>query len=202
MAKRGRYVNTQPTPDNFVALWNRLHTLGDQLTAALVEQKTHADTLTTLQSSLSATDQKARRALIAAGTLTDTPGAGHEAIGGSGGGSPPPPPPPGGTTICSTQPLSTSLPGWLYTALVGAGQTDNCWTPAMEASLEGTFNANDYTIVTGLACSIRGRIEHQGNHGLWGTCGGHPDAQYVADLVVDIVVTNSDGSVSWGWVPR
>lgn len=203
MAKR--FYRTDPSPDTLRAIWDRLHDLNDQLTSAQGTITKQADTITTLQTNLTATDRDAKRALVQAGrqiTPLTLPAGVFSGGGGPAPGPGPPPPPPGGTTICSVQPLSAALPGWLSGALAGLGITNNCWNPGQELALEGTFNANDFTIVSGLACSVRGRIFHQGNHGLWTTCNGHPDAQYVADLIVDVVVTNSDGSVSWGWVPH
>ena len=193
---KGRYINVEPTALNFKALWQRLHDLDDGITAANLTIQQQQALIASLQSGLTSTSRNATQALISADVgalrkliqeILD-----EQADGGGGGGG----------NFCTTQPLSTALPGWLYAALVAAGQTNNCWTAGMESSLEATFNANDFTIVSGVACSVRGRIFHQGNHGMWTTCNGRPDAQYVADMIVDVVVTNADGSVSWGWVLR
>ena len=104
--------------------------------------------------------------------------------------------------MCAGQPLSAALPGWLSGALIAAGvnPAQNCYDPAALAAIEATVNANDFTIQRDSGCAIRPRIYHQANHALWGTFCGQPDASAVADFHKDLVVTNGDGSVSWGYV--
>lgn len=197
--QRGKFINTEPTADNLRAIWERIHGLDATLTDANALIRAQASTIASLQSTLTATQQTANRAMILASTTTDTPGDGTLPTGSGGG---PPPPPPGGSGVCSSESLSTALPDWLRTALTGAGAVDNCWSAALMAAIEADFNAHDFTIYSGISCHISGRIFHQGNHGLWQNCNGHGNAEYNFDFKVDIVVTNPDGSVSWGWVPR
>ena len=209
MANKKRFYRTDTDPANFRSIWDRLHDLDDQITAANATIRSQASTITSLSSTLTQADRNARNALIAAGatvtaqsTTTGQPGP-SPPPGASPPGSPPGSPgPPAGPGTCSSQPLSASLPAWFSTALVGAGQstTSNCYSAVFLAAIEATCNANDFTLQRDSGCAVRGRLYHQGNHGMWGTFCGQPDASAVADFSVDVVVTQPDGSVSWGWV--
>lgn len=87
--KRGRFYNVDPSPDNFRAIWDRLHDLDAQLTTAQATVAQQAATITGLQGTQTAHQQQIQQALILAGKAVDrasttVPPAGG---GGSGGGS-------------------------------------------------------------------------------------------------------------------
>lgn len=203
MARKGRFIDTQPTPANFIQLWQRLHDLDAAVTASNLTIRQHASTIATVQSGLTVAQRNALQALITAGTLVPTPadgGSGTGPVGNPGGGGG------GGGAVgpgtCSSAPLSAGLPAWFSAALIAAGQsaTSNCYSAVFLAAVEATCNANDFTIQRDSGCAVRPRLYHQGNHGMWGTFCGQPDASAVADYIVNLTITYGDGSIGWGWV--
>jgi hypothetical protein len=210
VAKKGRFISPDPTPANLIALWNKIHDATDGLAAANATIAQQAATIASLQTGLTQAQRNALQALISAGKTTtqqsNTSGqSGGSGGSGGGGGSPPPQPvpPPGGGTAAGT-PLNPALPAWLYNALVAAGQptTSNLLNEALlgDPAVEATCNANDFTVQRNSGCATRARLYHQGNHGLWGTFCGQPDASAVADYFVNVSISYADGSQGWGWV--
>lgn len=211
MAKR--FYNLAPTADNFRSIWDQLHALKQSLDEANATIVRHNETLTTVQSTSNTAQRNALQALIASSGSPKVPVATRIAGSGgnpSGGGpppgppGPPPPVPPPGVGTCAGAPLSLSLPSWFYNALVAAGQstTSNCLNEGLlgNAGVEGACNANDFTVQRDSGCNTRARLYHQGNHGLWRTFCGQPDASQVADYIVNVSISYGDGSQGWGWV--
>lgn len=79
MAKRGRFFDTQATPQNLYAIWDQIHQLGTDLIAAKATITTQASTIADLQSQLTNAQRTAAHALMIAGqpnttvTATGTP---------------------------------------------------------------------------------------------------------------------------------
>ena len=205
MAKR--FYRTDTSPDTLRAIWDRIHDLNDQLVAQDAIIRGQASTITQLQTTATTAARDARNALIESSLVTKVPVAPKSPIPGGGGGGPPPP---GGggqcgdqVGVCAGTPLSGALPSWLSTALIAAGQdpNSNCLNEALlgDAGVEAACNANDFTPQRDSGCSTRARLYHQGNHGLWDTFCGHPDASHVADYFVNLGVTYTDGTCGWGW---
>jgi hypothetical protein len=87
MAKRGRFYDLEPTPQNFRTIWDLLHTLHDGHTTNLdtiARQQALIDSLTT---QLATTGQNAQQALILAGKAASQTSTGVAPAPGGGGGS-------------------------------------------------------------------------------------------------------------------
>ena len=81
----GRFINTEPSPDNIRAIWDAIHGLNDSLTTANDTITKQAATITTLQSDLSTTAKHAQYALMTASQSSTITGS------GTGGGPAQPP---------------------------------------------------------------------------------------------------------------
>lgn len=66
-----RHYDDQPTPQNLRALWDRIHTLTDQLTEAQAMITEQADTIADLQTELTTTTARADEALLSVGRPID-----------------------------------------------------------------------------------------------------------------------------------
>lgn len=93
MAKRGRFIDTSSSESNFLAIWNKLHALDEQLTAAQGTVAEQATTIADLNTQIAAANQSVQQALIAAGKPTSSvasvpPGdSGGDSGGGGGNGT-------------------------------------------------------------------------------------------------------------------
>lgn len=88
-------IDTSAEPGNILNLWNRLHTLDDQITAANTTAQQHADLIAALQATQGQHATQIQQALITAGKATSAStqgnaggpaGGGGDTGGGSGGG--------------------------------------------------------------------------------------------------------------------
>ena len=86
MSPSRRYYNTEATPQNLRALWDRLHDLTDQLTAQQTTITAQAATITSQASQLSTLQKQTAQALITAGKTTSATSTSNS--GGGGGGTP------------------------------------------------------------------------------------------------------------------
>lgn len=93
MAKRGRFINSDASPENILQLWARIHAHDDLITAQADTINTQAQLITTLQASLVAVGKKAQQALITASTPKPTAGVDVNQPTGTGGGTTPSDPP-------------------------------------------------------------------------------------------------------------
>lgn len=80
-----RYYNTDATPDNFRALWDQIHRLGDQLVSAQATLADQDDTISTLRSDLSVARRRADEALLSVGQVIAATPSPVTSPGGSGG---------------------------------------------------------------------------------------------------------------------
>lgn len=93
MAKRGRFINTDASPENILRLWQQIHTHDDLITSQKETIRSQAALISSLQSSMSAVEKKAQQALITAGTPQAVAGVDTNLPSGTGGGTPTPDPP-------------------------------------------------------------------------------------------------------------
>lgn len=82
---RSRYVNLQPTPENFRALWDRVHDLDSLLDEARHTLTTQATTITDLRTHLADAQARAQQALILAGKAVAQTSQGVSPAPGGGG---------------------------------------------------------------------------------------------------------------------
>lgn len=89
---KGGYVNTQPTPDNFVQIWNAINRLGAQLADANALNASLQQTIDQQATTITSLQQQIQQAAIAAGKATaastTTNNTGPGGGGGGGGGTP------------------------------------------------------------------------------------------------------------------
>lgn len=93
--QKGALVNTEPSRENLLALWNRIRELGVQLTDAQATITSQQSLITSLTTQQAATKQAADQALILAGKAASQSAQGVPPApgGGGGGGSDPGNPP-------------------------------------------------------------------------------------------------------------
>lgn len=72
----GRFIRTDAGPANIRAIWDMLHDLKDNLTAARATIATQADTITSLQSQLTEVGRRSSYALMAATATSSVTGSG------------------------------------------------------------------------------------------------------------------------------
>jgi hypothetical protein len=84
---KGRFYNLQPTPDNFRALWDRVHALDDGVTGANATIQQQAATIAAQAALITSLQQGVQQALITAGKATS---ATSQGTAPGGGGTPPP----------------------------------------------------------------------------------------------------------------
>ena len=84
--QKGALVNTQPTEQNLLALWNRIRELGVDLAAAQATITSQQTLITTLQSQQTTTEEQAQQALILAGKAASQSATGVPPAPGGGGG--------------------------------------------------------------------------------------------------------------------
>lgn len=86
---RGRFIDTNLTPDNLLKIWQKLHDMEALLTTANQTIATQQQTIDGLNTQLTATTKTAKAAMIAAGKITGTgpvnAGTGPPTPGGGGG---------------------------------------------------------------------------------------------------------------------
>lgn len=92
MANRPRFYDTEASPRNLRALWDRIHDLGEKHDANTSTITQQAATIASLQSQLTTAQQQVQQALVTAGkavsqTSQSVPPAGGGGTPGGGGGS-------------------------------------------------------------------------------------------------------------------
>ena len=84
--QKGALVNTDPSRENLLALWNRIRELGVDLAAAQATITSQQTVITTLQSQQTTTEQQTQQALILAGKAASQSATGVPPAPGGGGG--------------------------------------------------------------------------------------------------------------------
>jgi hypothetical protein len=84
---KGRYYDTEASPRNLRAIWDRLHDLADRHDANTTTITQQAATIAALQTQLTTAQQTAQQAAIIAGKAVSQSSTGVPPSGGGGGGS-------------------------------------------------------------------------------------------------------------------
>lgn len=83
---RGKFIDTQPSPENILKLWQAINALHETTASQAETIRSQAETIATQQTALASTTRLAQQAAVTAGKATS---ASSQSNSGGGGGTPP-----------------------------------------------------------------------------------------------------------------